>query len=528
MAGNNVKLVQSIDDREVVQAWERQIKLLDRIESKLEKTGQKGAAAGEKGASAAEKFSGTLVKVGAAIGGITSVAETLRAELEKVKRLESEFQQSQVSAGESIRRAKLFFTPDASVGRNEFESRIQGIQAATGANVPTVSRALETALSAKGEQSNAVAFSAVEQALRIDPKGGEQAATLSGAFLDLAKITGVQDIRANAGFLQQVQSSARVTSLSAAGQNLVPAIGSLTDLGDSPEQAAELVAALTQLTSDPTGASSGTAATNLAVQLEKFVGQRSGKDERGAFRVPADQIAAFDAAGSTSERISVLQESPELRRQFVGGASFEAKSRQAVIGLLSNEGRAAGALEAAQRGIGPAGDDSIAAFEQILGFLNQGTFDPLRDFDKGTDAAFERTDLDGSLEARRAAVRQILETSREKFDFLGPDSVPLPLLGDVGSSQFGLMEFEARQKLTSESPEQSGIGILQRQSESFRFQDDPRAQQLLTELIDTLQNLEAQVRENTDATREDVDAIREQARGSGAEAPPEAALGRAD
>ena len=103
--------------------------------------------------------------------------------------------------------------------------------------------------------------------------------------------------------------------LALARRLLAPAIGGVTMYGDSPEQAAELVSAMTYLLTDKTGERTKTAVGSLAGQLRGF------KPKRRADR------ELYSGAGTTTERLALLQQNPALADEFLKDMTAEAANR---------------------------------------------------------------------------------------------------------------------------------------------------------------------------------------------------------
>lgn len=375
----------------------------------------------QRGATAAAQFAGALTGVGSAVGGAMMVVGALKAEYDNLLARQRAAAATQVSAGVALREARKAFAPDATMGAGAFDGALQNLAFKRGSTVDVVAPVAQTAFSAKGDLSNAAAMSAIETAVRLSPTDAGEASTVAGRLLDMMKASGTSDARSVAAFLQTVQQSSRVTNMAAVGSNLVPAITSLVKSGDSPEQAAEVVAALNQLMSDETGALTRTAALQLGGQLKDFLPNAAG----------------------TQARIEALQADPKLRAEFLKKASFEQASKGFITSLLSGDAASVSAYQAAQRNIGGLNDGMAALFEQQLAFINSGKFQQMVDADQRGKANVEGKQLADRIGGLRGQIAttlsQALEETNEGFlvEALGNDAL-VRLRHEIRSNGLGV------------------------------------------------------------------------------------------
>lgn len=423
-----------IDQETFNRETERQNKLLKETEGAADKAknGINGAAAGF------GQFAAQITGVGSAMGGIMLAARTVKAEYDELLRRQAEARGTAMDAAAAAHVAREAFSADATMGDKDIEPALEKLAKETRTKVGILGPALQTAFSARGSLSNADALEAVRQAARLTPNNQMAITTTAGRAMDIAKITGSNDMQANIGFLQNVQQSSRVTDLQKVGQTAVPAIQTMVSTGDTAEHAAELFATLTSLMADEQGDVSKTAAIGLAQQLNEFVAKRAAKDDRGKFNVPQDQIKAFDAAKGTTERLAVMQQSPELRRAFLAKASFEKQAATPIDLLLRGDERAMGEFKAAQANIQPLDQQQRALFEKKVGELESGKFQPIQTAEERSKANLEQHDLASEAEQRAGSARAILEETLQKLDLPGLDFLKRSILrGNFESRQFG-------------------------------------------------------------------------------------------
>jgi len=481
MAGNSIKTTWTADDREILKSMIKQQKEITKIQQKLVQTGRAGQQAGMRTAAGMKqsnvegtKFAKGISGIFSTLGGIAAIAQALKEEFNKKKRGDEAKRVSSLSAGQAIRELKVNFRGDKTLTEDQLEGMVEKLALDTRSTVPIASAVLQTAFSANSAE-NIVAVDAARRALQIDPRNPGQAATLAGRSLDVVASTGSKNIAANQGFLSQIQLASRVTTPELVGQNLVPAIGSLVSLKDTPEQAAELVSTLTKLIGDETGRISATAAINLGSKLDEFVPKRKGKDKRGSFTVPQEQIEEFEKAEGTTAKIGVLQKSPELRREFFSEATFDAKARNFIKQLLSGDPKAL-AVQADVKGkidplLGEGQKQQAERFEQRLKFLESGKFQPVLTAQQQSETNIEKAELGDAKGTRRAETRKILEETLAKTDLPGID---------FGQEKLFKAVFETSVSVGA-VPETAGISVIEsiiKRFEKAGRVDDPQVQLL--------------------------------------------------
>jgi len=193
------------------------------------------------------------------------------------------------------------------------------------------------------------------------------------------------------------------------GANLLPGIISVSQQGDSPEQAAELAVTMTKLMTDAEGRLTRTAVTNMSARMADFVPEEKGKDNRGKFEVPQNQIDAYEKAKNTTERIAVMQQSPELARQFFSQYTFDAASAASVKALLTGTNVARAQYAAAQQQIKPLDDNQVKTFEDKVSRIEGGTFQPLVRAEEQSNINISAARLSDRKGQLLGAAREIME-----------------------------------------------------------------------------------------------------------------------
>lgn len=429
MSGQKIETVMTTDNRETLKALDKLNSGLDlTIEklNKVEQASERGARAASSGFGEAVRtvtqFSQSIIGLGTTLGGVKQLIEILKQERRNMEQREERARVAALGPAEAIRRARLNFTPDATMRDSEIEMFAQGMAMRRRTDVAMVANAMGDAFSARGEISNKVAMEAVEQSFRLLPGDQEAGSVFSGRILDVAKLQKAQggetDPRAILGFLQNVANESRVKSIKGVGEYGVPAILSLQRRGDTAEQAAELFNLMTNLMVDEEGRLAGTAVTNFGTDLAKFnPGQvKPFEDSRGKFTVPKNQATEYLAAKGPTAQYGVLQKYPELRRAFLSDATFEARAQGPMEALLTSEPAAMAALQRTREGQLPLTMKQATLFEDKIASLEGGVLQQQLTAEQTLKANMESFRLGSSAEARKAFARKAVRDMFEDTD----------------------------------------------------------------------------------------------------------------
>jgi hypothetical protein len=346
-------LIRSAQKQE--QAFDKLLRKMDDLERQSKKATEATVTGFDSATAKVGQFVLGFAGVGSVMAAATASAAQLRREWETIKSQQSAAAQANLQLADvlpgTLRQA------GGLLNARDIETSVSRISAQTGAGSVRVAQAIGEALAARGATNRAQAeeaISAASAALRFAPEADPQTiAALAGGTTDIQRRFGVSAEQA-IGFFSRVGGQARVTSLREQVQNLNPAIGNLAAFGMNPQAAGGLVSVLTGATGDFTGAMSGTAAVQLAKQLE----------DRGF--APEAGIAA-------------MQADPALRDRFFKGgrfggrefapASFEAKAYAAVREILTGGSALAQNLDAASREVGTFAQGG-QSYDQLIREMN--------------------------------------------------------------------------------------------------------------------------------------------------------------
>jgi len=483
---NQVNIVQNVDDSQMIRAFQSHLAMMEKIERRWEGQANAMKRGGQEGGKA---FDLSAVSIGKWLAGLQlgrMALQSLRDEYQQYIRLQEEARQANLQAAGGIRGAKASFVEDASINRANFEPKLLELARRTGVAPEGVGNVLQDTLSAKGSATNQQAFDTVEAALRFMPDPAE-ARELAQRAIDVQNMTGVFDPRASLGFLQQIQTQARVTSVKQAGKAAVPAINAAMLRGDTAEQGGELFATLTSLAADAGGDSTSTAMIALANQLSEFKAKGAGAEQ-------------FNETKGVTNRILALQQNQELASQFLGGASFEQKLKPAIEELLTGSVRAVAKFEETRANIRPLTADTAGqqaqVFEDAVSFLEEGNPAAIARANRQGEAA--RNDFFMSTPAgNTAAIRHELSKTLEAADLIGLDTT---------KEAFSMAEFDASVAAGAQ-PGNVARGMLSRelemgQNDMFGRQLSGESKALMEHAISVIEGLQQALEENTAATAE--------------------------
>ena len=415
---SNVKLTQTIDDREVVKAFQKQNQLLEKLSRNLDRVGKKGGQAGKQtkrefasATGSALKFAAAITGVGSVVGAIGVAARQLNAELANIRSRQREAANAQLSVAQFQRDALLNFGGKRGAQLNKAAN---AIAEQTGASRIGVFRAISTAASFKGASiSDKFAFNAVREAARIQPDNPDAIVTIAqGILAQKKRSTGTA--KQIAGFQLGIKRLSPVASDEEFAKNIATGIPDQVALGNTPEQSGALLAALGQSIGDPTGRVTRTAAINLSKQLQIALPNVPG----GTFG-RLNFIRSPAGAKVRSRLLGPLQRSLRKTRQHAQGAgvgiSTEAKSFATVIDLLQAQSNPTQQLFAQTLAAVPQISGSGQFLDSQLAGINKQALQQTTEFKRRLVAGKERLRLSDIREGRvgigRDELRGLLKAS---------------------------------------------------------------------------------------------------------------------
>lgn len=508
---NQVRYTIETEQERAAQALKRLASQLDRVNKKLEQAGQKGKKSESDFVGFGTKGVVSMAKIAGSIVGATSVMSAFQQVVRLVGDEFEQLQQKQLKAAQAIQsfstaRATAILNKPSDISVSELESIVERVSRSASVSRADVFRAAAGPLSAKGAATPEAFESALSSAVNIQrvTGGAIDPNVIAGSILDVSKITGIADATTNLGFIQQFGQTSRITNPSQQAAALPPALLSGQAAGDTAEQTAELLAALTQLIGDVEGRLSTTATTQLIKQLrsgeilprETVRRTGTGFETQIAFsRLPAE-------LQNTNERLAFLRDaisglSDELRFEVFEKIGGEGKARGAFEALVLGTPVGVRALESARAGIQQPGPGTRDTAIQKLSEIGASPAQQVRDI---ADAArFATSEI--STDPERGLLG-VLRTQLEEISRLTQPAIATRIL-NLRQSLSGGLGIDAsiqhlrgiQRTLSTETilpPSQFELE-LSAPREIPNPQFDPRVAELIGQLIRAMQ-------ENTNTT----------------------------
>jgi len=300
---------------------------------------EKALAAGE--ASFGATAVGKLATFAAGYLTVNAAIQTVVASLREQEETEARIAGKTQTIAEAQAGALRNLGPATPEKQAEFISATERIarEAKPAGGLKTVYQAMGTGFASFGPDIEAVS-KAVTQAAKIAPESAEEISAITAAILHLGKATKSSNAEENLGFMLAVGQQAAVTTTRAVAENITPGVIGVTGYGGTAAESGALVSAITQGMADTEGRFSSTAAIAMAQQLAEFLPETATykyKEEQGKTVRVVDRAAT--GLKTTTERIEYLRQHPQVREEFLAGASFEKKAQVPVEQLLGVEGR---------------------------------------------------------------------------------------------------------------------------------------------------------------------------------------------
>jgi len=292
-----------------------------RLRNRLKGTGNKGAASFSKAGTEIKNMVGTLVGVAGVSGAVMRVVDTVK---NAYKTMLDEHRKFMGNIEKTAAAKGRFLWNFGGVEEKQRAEELAGrVASGAGIGLDRAYDILSTAYSsgARGKTlEESSTFAGVLERLGIG-QGGE----MVKAAVNLEKITGVKETERNFGFLREVGKAASLTDLHSQ-LNLMAAMSAGTAAGDTPEEIAELTAAVSHLMAgaDPEGRITATTVANLVKVLRQ-----------------KELVPTAGGGWRRAEGKSTMALLADLQGAFAGTS----EARQAdIMQRLGGEGKATGAL----------------------------------------------------------------------------------------------------------------------------------------------------------------------------------------
>lgn len=289
-------------------------------------------------------FTAGFVSAGSAISAITEYLREQQEIMTAAMEQQMELAKAQQESAKNLAAYSAF-------DRNQLlQEAVPEIARKTGfSDLGQLTLALGTAASSGATPEQAI--SAVQAAAGVDRLTPENVGNTAAGAVAILKQTGLQDARQAIALLQTAGTQAKITESSAIIKEMPAALGStmMTVPGQDPQEAARQAAALftniTQVAGDTKGASSATFQKDFANRMGTFfrdaektrVNARSELQALQNKKTPLErdlvrmaelekvipQLEAMNDPGTLFGRLQILQQSPDIAKEFVGAGFGE-------------------------------------------------------------------------------------------------------------------------------------------------------------------------------------------------------------
>ena len=499
------------------------------VEAEQKKLSETGDAADKSGG----LIGGLTTKMSGFVSGLASgaaVISVLKAEYDAL--IERQGKSKDVNISLAAEQEQLVNNLGGASGA-DVAKQIGGLSKDSGIKEIDVTRAVNEAMSARGESSVGDVVKAVGSASKISKFAPSQLSGLAAATLDTQHQTGLGTDE-SLGFLLQMQGLSRTKSLKDLAANFTPAVGGVMKLGADRETAGAMLASLSHGMGDSSGAMTGTSGIQLAKQLREYgrgggpelqakladlekthAGQTaaltSDFDKRGialnAEKMPAEkkaelrrqlaaeekerkqalkdmQAAEVEKVSSSAPALPIadvlarMQKDPAYREQFLKGkdqggfgASFEAKALPAIEGLLSGKGQVAKDFAASRAKLA---ENPLIALEQSINERKSMSSLALAETDQRMGNASDQMRINDKPGAMSAIMRDRL---REIRDSMGKTTISSNLDTVINDLSTGGMQNEGSAVKSLEGlkaglkPSKQRIFDQMQREEKYNFND---------------------------------------------------------
>lgn len=382
-----LRWVVTADDKDVIAAFRRMQKELEKTKQAQKQANDEGAKGGAKIKQGIESSVVSLSK--AAIGWV-SIQTAIRATTAEYQNYIDVQKQAADATIETANAQIVFMRNMGNMSAQQAMAIQDTVRQVAAANKTTESKIYQIAteaVSSKGSLTNEQMFANIGMAARLAPESTSEATAIAGALNATTRLTGSADPRVNAGLLLGIGEQARIPSMKSIADSLIPSAAAVkaTLPETSTEEAAAFFSTLSLLSEDKTGERTGTASVQLAAQLRKF---RKGTD--------------------LGDEIARLQNDPKARESFFKKMSLEAKPKAFVEQMLTGGTPAAELLKTNLANV-PTGQTAIGVSDQWFRNVGQAPYQQAAAQQRAMQSLATQLDLQNFMGANAAINREGLQ-----------------------------------------------------------------------------------------------------------------------
>lgn len=382
--------------------------------------------------------------VGTEVAGLAGAAMLLKTEYQELRDAQKTAAERQLDTAASQRQAIFALGDDPTMSPQQMQEQAEMIAVKNGVQVKQVLDGVANALSSKAALTAADALSAIDTATEALPFEG--ATETAGSLLDMKNVFGGTH-RELMGLSLGTQQASRVKDSASFMKNAVPSIVNVGRYGDSAVQASTLVAALSTAMTDLEGRSSGTAAEQLAKQLEVAL-----PEAKTGLKTTTDRIKYLQSEEGAKDRVKLIGDGKGKK----GSLHVESGAYKAVQELLSaGENSTKANYEAAAAAV-PKMDQAEAYYQKALDRVNSQALQIQSAIDRQNKVAKDLAALNDTEGGRAAIARQGLDDALKQS-------------GDSWASRFvTARQMDYAEFTGSEDPQQFAARKMRERAQALR------------------------------------------------------------
>jgi len=403
----NVTVELTGDETRLLKAMQRVVNQQQKMDAGFEKTGEKGKKFGDVMVGGAKDVVSSLVGIASTAGIVMAAVKGISDEWRHAIDMQKEALRYQMTVEGAQQSLLLNLSGQSDETKVKALADARAIATETKVDEKFIAAAMADAVSASGGDVVS-ATAAVRQSAKVNYSNPDAIGGFAGSLLDLGTATESKDAEVNQGFLQKIGALSRVVNPQQQAQNIPKSIIGQVQMGATPQEAGALFSAMTVGSADFTGATSSTSSISLAEQMRGFF-EKEGMTE--SFQ------QANGRTRTMGERITELQDSPELGSKFLASASFEKVSLGPIEALIKD--RDSKAAQLFRSNLLAFGDNASLKAEAQDTIADQGLspYKAVGDVSRAADSHKQSQDSDLGRSATDASRKALSTFRRDSGDW---------------------------------------------------------------------------------------------------------------
>ncbi len=386
------------------------------------------------------KFVGALAGIGGAAGAIMLIASRLKQEYQHLVDQQQRAKIAQMTVGEA--RAFALVNRPQGMSPKDLDKLVKDVSTRKGYEMPAarVWQLSAGMLSGKGGLDKKQYEAAFREGARLGSIAGEglDITAYGGAIADVMKQTGGKDARAAGGLLMQFGTASRVVDPAKQAAALIKTMSAGPAFGFKQEEAAELTAAISQLSGDVEGATSATSVNRLMQTVTKMrsTGVSTGKRK---IKLTKRGMAGFTELQDIFQTLSQDEQDALLSNMQLGKAG----SRGAIMQLIRRTQPAKKAMSAAQKEITAYGPGTAKTWEGYFDAVKTGPHEVVRGMHRKRKSTVETLKLKNIKGAIASELREGMAEIFENVEGLSKTKIAFDKINQEIRSGIGTKDTDA-------------------------------------------------------------------------------------